>query len=260
MLIESTQNPKIKNLLLLQQKQKERRTQNLFVVEGIQENHWALASGFSAKEFFVCEPIFNNQLKLSAKTPITTISKAVFEKLAYRKTTGGILGLYETNSKTLNDLELKENPLILILDSIEKPGNLGAILRGAEAAGVDAIVLSNPLIDLYNPNVIRSSVGTAFLIPVIHSNPTEIKSWLNENKINSYATYLSDSSKSLYQFDYKKPTAFVFGTESTGLTEEWLDFCEKKIIIPMNGKIDSLNVSNACSICLFETMRQRITH
>jgi RNA methyltransferase, TrmH family len=152
MLIESTQNPKIKNLLLLQQKQKERRAQNLFVVEGIQENHWATTSGFTAKEFFVYSAIFRNEIKIPPGTSITNITKSVFEKLAYRKTTGGILGLYETTSITLHNLELKKNPLVLILDSIEKPGNLGAILRSAEAAGVDAVFLSNPLIDLYNPN------------------------------------------------------------------------------------------------------------
>ncbi len=258
MFIESLKNSKIKELLLLQQKQKERKIKNLFLVEGIQENRWAIDSFFTVQEFFVCETIFNNQLILPTDTKISFLSKPVFEKIAYRKTTGGIIGLYKTKALELENLELKKNPVIVILESLEKPGNLGAILRSAEACGVDAIILSDSLIDLYNPNVIRSSVGTAFLIPVVSSTKANIKAWLKQNKINSYATFLSNTSQSLYNFDYTEPTAFVFGTESTGLDKEWLDFCSHKIIIPMSGKIDSLNVSNACSICVFEAMRQRI--
>ena len=257
MLIESIKNNKIKNILLLQQKRKEREKQSQFLVEGIQENYWAIRSNFVPIEFFINETIFNNQISLPKKAKISFITNGIFEKVAYRKSTGGIIGLYETKKNHLTELKLNPNPIILVLESIEKPGNLGAILRSAEAAGVDAVFLSDSLVDLYNPNVIRSSVGTAFLVPVIGASCLEIQKWLLENHVNSYATYLNDSSQSLYNFDYKQPTAFIFGTESTGLTKKWLDFCTEKIIIPMNGKIDSLNVSNATSICVFEAMRQR---
>lgn len=257
MLIESLKNNSIKNIILLQQKRKEREWQNQFLVEGIQENYWAIESNFSANEFFICQKIFNNQISLPKNAKISFISNEVFEKVAYRKSTGGIIGLYKTKKNLLTELKLNPNPVILVLESIEKPGNLGAILRGAEAAGVDAVFLSDSLVDLYNPNVIRSSVGTVFLVPVISSTYLEIQKWLMKENVKSYATCLDASSQSLYHFDYKKSTAFVFGTESTGLTKKWLDFCSEKIIIPMNGKIDSLNVSNATSICVFEAMRQR---
>ncbi|MFA9290371.1 MAG: TrmH family RNA methyltransferase [Solirubrobacteraceae bacterium] len=258
MLIESLKNPKIKKLLLLEAKKKERKTQNLFVVEGLQENYWALEAGFLAKEFFIYPDIFQNKIKLPEDVLKNFISKTLFEKISYRETSGGIIGLYESKYITIDEIKfINTQPLIVVVDAIEKPGNLGAILRSAEASNVDAVILSDSLLDIYNSNVVRASVGALFLNQVVIETSEKVQSWLKKHQITSYATYLNNSSKSIYNFDLKKPTAFVFGTESTGLSESWLSFCDQKIIIPMSGKIDSLNVSNATTICLFEANRQR---
>lgn len=256
MRIESLQNPKIKNLQNLQQKSRLRKTQNLFVVEGLQENRLALEKGFRAKECFICPELFHD-LSLPDKTPINQISSGLFQKIAYRGTTGGIIGLYEPQSYDIDQLKKVKTPLIVILESVEKPGNLGAILRTCDGAGVDAVIVCDPLADFYNPNVIRSSVGTVFSVPNFILEKEEVVSFLQENNIEIVATFLNGETKLIYDIDFNQPLALVLGTESSGLSDFWKGNANHFAKIPMNGLVDSLNVSNAAAICIYEALRQR---
>lgn len=256
MQIESAQNPKIKNLLKLQEKSRERKKQELFVVEGIQEIQLALNSGFEAKEFFVCDAVFQNEIKLP-QTQINSISKSVFEKIAYRGTTGGIAGVFNIKQKRLSEIQLSENAFIVVLESVEKPGNLGAILRTCDGAGVDAIVVCDPLVDFFNPNVVRSSVGTIFTNQFASDSKENVINWLKSNQVQIISTYLRNDTKNLYDIDFRKKSAIVLGTENSGLTEDWLEHSDQLIKIPMRGKVDSLNVSNAAAICIYEAIRQK---
>jgi TrmH family RNA methyltransferase len=258
MLIESPQNPKIKNLLKLQQKSRERKLQALFVIEGIQENQLALDSGFVPNEIYICEPVWENAFDLS-EFKIQNVSSKVFEKIAYRNSTGGIIGIYHEKKQHLNELKLSESPLIIVLESVEKPGNLGAILRTCDGAGVDALIVCDPLADFFNPNVIRSSVGTVFTNQIFAETKENTINWLKKNDFQIVSTYLKKDTISLYEVDFTKKTAIVLGTENSGLTEDWAQNSDKLIKIPMNGKVDSLNVSNAAAICIYEAVRQRTT-
>lgn len=256
MQIESVQNPKIKNLLKLQEKSRERKKQGLFVVEGVQENRMAQESGFVAREFFICDSIFDGSVKLQ-QTTINLVTSSLFEKIAYREKTGGIIGIYETQNSGLENLKLSENPLIVVLESVEKPGNLGAILRSCDGAGADALIVCNPLTDFYNPNVIRSSVGTVFSCQIASGSKENVIEWLKSNRVQIISTYLNEKTQNLYDVNLTKGSAIVLGTENSGLTSEWAKHSDYLIKIPMNGQADSLNVSNAAAICIYEAVRQR---
>ena len=256
MQIESAQNPKIKNLLKLQEKSRERKKQGLFVVEGVQENRMAMESGFVPEEFFICENIFNEELELSCYKKYF-VSPALFGKIAYRESTGGILGIYKILNNSLEEIKLKENPLVVVLEAVEKPGNLGAVLRTCDGAAVDLLVVCDPLVDFFNPNVIRSSVGTIFTNQVVSAEKQEVLNWLKKNKIQIISTFLREETQSLYETDFKKSSAIILGTEAFGLTDFWAAHSDFLIKIPMNGKVDSLNVSNAAAVCIYEAVRQR---
>lgn len=256
MQIESVQNPKIKNLLKLQEKSRERKRQGLFVVEGIQENQLAINAGFVPEEFFVCENIFQNAVDLSGFKSFN-ISSVLFEKLAYRGTTGGVLGVFQMKQNELGEIKPKENALIVILEAVEKPGNLGAVLRTSDGAGVDLLLVCDPLVDFFNPNVIRSSVGTIFTNQIVSAEKEVALNWLKKNKIRVLSTFLREETKNLYQTDLTNSTAIVLGTEAFGLTDFWAENSDELIKIPMHGKVDSLNVSNAAAICIYEAVRQR---
>ncbi|HLV24180.1 MAG TPA: RNA methyltransferase [Moheibacter sp.] len=256
MQIESVQNPKIKNLLKLQEKSRERKKQRLFVVEGVQENQLAINAGFVPEEFFVCENIFQNAIDLSGFKS-SNISASLFEKLAYRDSTGGILGVFQVKQNQLEEIKLKENALIVVLESVEKPGNLGAVLRTCDGAGVDLLLVCDPLVDFFNPNVIRSSVGTVFTNKIVSAEKEVTLNWLKKNKIRTLSTFLRKETKNLYETDFTKSTAIVLGTEAVGLTDFWAENSDELIKIPMHGKVDSLNVSNAAAICIYEAVRQR---
>ena len=258
MQIESLQNPRIKNLLKLQEKSRERKSQNLFVVEGLQENELALKGGFDSVEFYICESIFQNQIQLN-DSKIFSISKNVFEKVAYRKSTGGIIGIYKTRSSKLEDLKLKEKSLLVVLEAVEKPGNLGAILRSCDGSATTAVIVCDPLVDFYNPNVIRSSVGTLFSNQIASASKEEVLNYLQSNQIQLVSTFLRDDTVSLYEADFNKSSAIILGTEAFGLSDFWAKNSDVLIKIPMLGQVDSLNVSNAAAICVYEALRQR-TH
>ncbi len=256
MQIESLQNPKIKNLQKLQEKSRERKKQGLFVVEGVQENQLALDADFDPVEFFICPSIFSHSFEIKASLQ-NEVSNSLFEKIAYRGTTGGIIGIYKIKTKELNEVRLPENSLIVVLESVEKPGNLGAVLRTCDGAGVGLVVVCDPLVDFFNPNVIRSSVGTVFTNQLVSTTKEELVSWLKKEKIQILSTFLKPNTKSLYEMDFSKSSAIVLGTEAFGLTEFWVENSDELIKIPMNGKVDSLNVSNAAAICIYEAVRQR---
>ena len=256
--ITSQQNPKIKNIIRLQQKSSERREQNLIVIEGLREVNLAIKGGFKIKSAFVCSEIAESDVieQFSVGADYFDISLNVYQKLAYRGSTEGIIVLAEPQYRTLTDLKLRDNPLIIVLESVEKPGNLGAILRTADAASVDAVIVCDPLTDIYNPNAIRSSVGCVFTNQVVACSSDEVIQWLQENDIKSFAAALT--AKDFYhETDLTGPTAIIMGTEADGLTEKWLKATDKQIIIPMSGEIDSLNVSTSTAILVFEAMRQR---
>jgi len=256
--ITSTQNPKIKSLLALE-KPRERRKQGLFVVEGRKEIALALEAGYKIGNLFFCEELISrdelNALAVGDKL-IIPVSRDVFDKIAIRENSGGVLAVAEQKVHRLEDVVLSEIPLILILESVEKPGNLGAILRTADAAGLDAVIICDPRTDFYNPNVIRSSVGCIFTKQVASATSEETLAWLKRHNITPYSTYLK-ASKPYYAVDFAKPSAIVMGTEATGLSDIWVTKDQNPIIIPMKGRIDSMNVSTAAAVVVFEARRQR---
>ncbi|SEA01991.1 RNA methyltransferase, TrmH family [Flavobacterium gillisiae] len=256
--ITSIQNPFIKSLVLLQEKAKNRKQTGTFLIEGKREISLALKGGYEIETILfypeICTEI--EAKKISNTTELIEINKDVFQKLAYRDTTEGILAIAKTKSQQLSDLKLSDNPLILIAEATEKPGNIGALLRTADAANLDAVIIANPKSDLYNPNVVRSSVGCLFTNQIATGTTAEIIAFLKEKKINFYCATLQNST-SYHTQDYTTPTALVVGTEATGLTQEWRDAATQNIIIPMQGEIDSMNVSVAAAILIFEAKRQR---
>ncbi len=260
MLITSLQNPAIKNIVKLS-KSKERREQQLFIIEGARELSLALHSDYQTQSVYVCREMFEKSkypdvLDSLSETTIFDISPQVFEKIAYRENSDGIVALAKPKSHTLKDLKLSENPFIIVLEKVEKPGNLGAILRTADAAAVDAVIVCDPQTDLYNPNVVRSSVGTIFTMQTAICTSTDAIEWLVDKNITTFAAELNAAE--FYQnIDFTQPSAIVMGSEAEGLTEVWLNNTKKRIKIPMRGKIDSLNVSVSTAVLAFEAMRQR---
>ncbi len=257
--ITSVQNPFIKSLVLLQEKAKARKQSGTFMIEGMREIELALKGNYEIDTIlFVPEIVSSKDLSKVVPNAIECIeiSKEVYQKLAYRDTTEGILAIAKVKSLQLSDLQLPENPLIVVLEAIEKPGNIGAMLRTCDAAHVDAVILANPKTDLYNPNIVRSSVGCLFTNQIVSTTTEEAIAFLIENKINFYSATLQNST-SYHSQDYTLPTALVVGTEATGLSQAWRDKATQNIIIPMQGEIDSMNVSVAAAILIFEAKRQR---
>lgn len=265
-LITSTQNPRIKDLVLLLEKSKERKRRGIFAVEGVREANNCIAGGFSAVSAFCCPNIISERelLKLQkalslGNKDITPVAPNVYQKIAYRGTTEGVVTLFKSRSRTLEDLQIEHisNPLVMVLEGVEKPGNLGAILRTADAAGVDGVILCDPLTDLYNPNLIRASMGGVFTLNIATATSGEAAQWLQQRSFKILTAQLQDS-KPYYDIDMKGATAIVFGTEADGLSDFWRKISNAKILIPMLGKLDSLNVSVSAAILCYEAVRQRI--
>lgn len=255
-MIESFQNPKIKNLIRLTTDNRFRKKQKVFIVEGQQENERALKFNFKAIEFFICEEIFNSYLP---NEKINLVSKEIYEKIAYRGTSEGIIGIYEEKENSLQDYQPSENASIIILEGIEKPGNLGAILRSCEAFGIEALIITDPKVDFYNPNVIRSSVGCIFGMNIFSSQNEELLSFLKENQFQIFTTLMSQDAQSIHEKDYTKKSAVLFGTEHSGLSNFWKGKGDN-VLVPMVGTIDSLNLSNAVAVTCYEILRQKISH
>lgn len=265
--ITSAQNPKIKDLLALQEKSKERRKKGLFVVEGRRELIHCIEAGFEPYTLFVCRDILTDKdmdAILGAieenfagmNCQIIEIPQHLYDKVAYRGGTEGVIAEMHCKEMTLDSLKLKKNPLLVVLESVEKPGNLGAVLRSADASGVDAVIVCDPLTDMYNPNLIRSSIGAIFTVPVATASSEDTIKWLKAKGIKIYTAQLQDSEW-YYDTDMRSGTAIVMGTEATGLTDVWRKAADAHIKIPMLGRLDSLNVSVSAAILMFEAVRQR---
>lgn len=261
-LITSIHNPKIKKLLALQQKSAERRREGLFVVEGQRELTHCLNAGWEVDSVFCCDSMTTDKMMESVactipeKTRIYKVTNEVYQKIAYRGTTEGIVAEIKEKKLSLAQLQLREQPLLMVVERVEKPGNLGAILRSADAAAADAVIVCDPLTDLYNPNLIRSSIGAIFTVPCVACSSEECIAFLKQNHIRILTAQLQDSHL-YYDTDMRQGVAIVMGTEATGLTECWRQAADAHIRIPMLGQLDSLNVSVSAAVLLYEAIRQR---
>lgn len=263
-LITSTQNAFIKELTQFKEKSRIRKKNGKFLLEGFREIELAQKGNYTIEKLLFCLDILTLEKLEKIKTSLPEyieyieVNKEVYQKITYRETTEGIVAVVASKNHHLNAIQFKrKKPLILIAEAPEKPGNIGALLRTADAANIDAVFIANPKTDLYNPNIIRSSVGCLFTTQIATGSTSEILAYLSKNNINSYAAALKEDSELYQQQNFKESCAIVVGTEATGLSDEWLNYATKKIIIPMNGKIDSMNVSVAASILIFEASRQR---
>ena len=261
-IITSTQNAKVKHVVALQQKSAQRRKEGLFVVEGRRELMHCLEAGYEIAECFVLDKLADiadlaplGSLE-SLGSLVSLVSPQVYEKMAYRGSTEGVIAVVRERQRSLEDLQLSASPLIIVLERVEKPGNLGAVLRSADAAKADAVIICDPLTDLYNPNLIRSSIGAIFSVPCVACSSEACITFLKAHGIQILTAQLQDSSL-YYDTDMLGGTAIVMGTESTGLTDVWRQAADAHIRIPMLGQLDSLNVSVSAAILLFEAVRQR---
>ncbi|MGI6243517.1 MAG: TrmH family RNA methyltransferase [Prevotella sp.] len=261
-MISSLQNPKLKKLVALQQKSSERRREGLFVVEGVRELIHCVRAGYDIEALFCCPEILStnpeapNLTAIAQHAPTFEVTRVVYERITYRGTTEGVVAEIKVKGKSLDDLQLPDNPLIVVLESVEKPGNLGAVLRSADAAKADAVIVCDSLTDLYNPNLIRSSIGAIFTVPTVACSSEECIAFLKKNHVKILTAQLQDSEL-YYNSDMRQGIAIVMGTESTGLTNIWRKAADAHIRIPMLGQLDSLNVSVSAAILMFEAVRQR---
>ena len=255
--ITSARNERIRQVLELQEKSRTRRALGLFVVEGRRELEHCLEAGYELDSVFWCPEILPElPQELIGDVPVSELTAELYGKIAYRGGTEGLVARVKSRPHTLDDLALKENPLIVVLESVEKPGNLGAVFRSADAAGADAVIICDPLTDLYNPNLIRSSIGGVFIVQSAVCDSASAISWLKARGMKILTAQLQDSSW-YYDVDMKGGTAIVIGTEATGLTEQWREAADAHIRIPMLGALDSLKASVSAAILLFEAVRQR---
>jgi TrmH family RNA methyltransferase len=291
--ITSPQNPRVKNAVRLREA-RHRREQGVILIDGVRELSRAIDAGVRMVEVFVCKSLcttpetqsllekFNLSSSPGKAFEILEVTPGVFEKLAFGDRAEGILGVAEMPKETLKEIRLlttlpsppapitswcppkgegriAANPLVVVLEGVEKPGNLGAVLRSADAAGVSALILADSRIELYNPNAIRASLGTIFTVPVCEAASDEILAWLRDNKIKIFAARV-DGSIPYTEADYRGPTAIVLGAEATGLTSAWTASDIAAVHLPMLGVADSLNVSATAAVLFYEALRQRTKH
>ncbi|MBR5638627.1 MAG: RNA methyltransferase [Muribaculaceae bacterium] len=256
--ISSTQNTRIKHLMALQQKTQLRRSEQRIVVEGARELQHCINAGFKVETVIFCPEIFDISILSNTKYKLLEVTPQVYEKIAYRGSTEGVMAIVEPRQLALTEIKLEDNPLIVVLEGVEKPGNIGAVLRSADAAQATAVIVCDPLTDLYNPNLIRSSIGAIFTVPCVACTSDECIRFLKDNNINILTAQLQDSEP-YYNTPMQGATAIVMGTEATGLTNVWREAATAHIRIPMQGQLDSLNVSVSSAILLFEAVRQRLT-
>jgi TrmH family RNA methyltransferase len=255
MKITSLQNPHIKHIVKLRERRMRDR-EGLMLVEGFYELKIALKSGLQPLSVFIAPELAGEKLPEGVNCEIVTVSRSVFEKMSYRENPDGWLAVFPVPTYTLGDLSLKMLPFLIIAESIEKPGNLGAILRTADAAGVDALIVCDPLTDLYNPNVVRASRGTVFTVPAVQTTNALALSWLRDHGIKIIAA--SPGAENSYDgIDLRQPVAIAVGTEDEGLSDFWLGNADTTVRIPMTGKVNSLNVSISTAIIAYEVVRQR---
>lgn len=262
MIISSPHNPRVKHALALRER-KQRKRDGLMVVEGYDEIGLALECGVRPRTLFYCRALFGRVdadalLGRVRKTEaeMVEVEARVFEKMAYRENPDGWLAVVPIPQHTLEDLKLSPVPFLVVVEAVEKPGNLGAILRSADAAGCDAVILCDPTADIGNPNVVRSSRGTVFSMPVAVATSEEALNWSRAQGIRVVAA-TPDASALYTQVDLRGPAVIAFGTERQGLSDVWRQGADVKARIPMRGRVRSLNVASATALFLFEVLRQR---
>lgn len=260
--ITSLHNPHVKSAVKLRDR-RHREKQHRMLIDGARELGRAIRAGVRLVEVFICEPLCQGDecreamaLLPKSGVGIFHVTEPVFGKLAFGERAEGVLGVAVTPSATLTDLKLAERPLVAVLEGVEKPGNLGAVFRSADGAGLSALVAADPRTDLYNPNAIRASLGTIFSVPVAAASTAETLAWLREQKLTIYAARV-DGSVLYTEVDYRRPAAIVLGSEAEGLTAAWSGEGIVPIRLPMLGAADSLNVSATAAILFYEALRQR---
>lgn len=260
-IISSLQNPLVKNVLLLTEKPRARKDQNRIVIEGRREIGLAISGGFTITDLIYAPDLVTvperDQLTAGSNNiQLVEVTTEVFNRMAYREDSGGLIALAEPRRLQLTDLKLRKNPLLLVLETVEKPGNLGALLRTADAANLDAVIICDPQTDIYNPNAIRSGIGCVFTMPVVTADSVDTIAWMRKTGIKIFGTALT--AKGFYhKTDFNQPAAIVMGSEAFGLSSTWLEGADELVKIPMMGKIDSMNVSASAAVVIFEAMRQR---
>lgn len=263
-ILSSHRNPKIQDLKLISEKSKYRREKGVFIAEGKKEVERALKSGFQIAELYICPEIFQDESaggnedisKLISGSKQYHITKEIYSKVAYREGTEGIIAIFKSREIKLHNIKLSQKPLVIVLESVEKPGNLGAVIRTADAVNADAVIVCDPLTDLFNPNIIRSSIGGIFSVQVCAATSEETYKWLVNNNISIFTAQLQDASQ-YHEQDMRNGMAIVMGTESAGLSGFWRERADKRIKIPMMGLLDSLNVSVSTAVICYEALRQR---
>jgi TrmH family RNA methyltransferase len=253
--ITSLQNPKVKQIVRLRDDKKTRKAEGLMLVEGHDEIQLALSAGHKPQTLLSSPELASSQINGFAAETLT-VSRKVFEKISYRENPDGWLAIFPLPHTTFDDLKLGKTPFVIVAESVEKPGNLGAILRTADAAHIDALLLCDPRVDLWNPNVVRASRGALFSVPVIETENASALEWLKKNGIRILAATPA-ANVDYTDVDLREPIAVAVGTEDEGLTDFWLSNAEVKVKIPMMGKVNSLNVSVSAALIVYEAVRQR---
>jgi RNA methyltransferase, TrmH family len=255
--ITSLQNPRVKYIVRLRDDRRQRRQDGLMLVEGYDEIQLALSAGHRPRTILSAAELVSRQIRVDdLDAEWISVSRAVFEKMSYRENPDGWLAVFPIPRISLGDLKLRETPLVIVAESVEKPGNLGAILRTADAAAVDALLVCDPRVDLWNPNVVRASRGAAFSVATVECDNASALDWLQQRAIRILAATPS-ANEVFFDIDLRQPVAIAVGTEDEGLSDFWLSHADVKIKIPMAGRLNSLNVSVSTALIVYEAVRQR---
>ena len=254
--ISSIENKRLKDLIKLSKKSKFRNKTNLFIVEGLKEINASIENNYEIKSLFYDPTIIElKNINIPINTEVIEVSKNIYKKISFRSSTEGIIAVTKRKNYSKEKIKINNKKVVLILDGIEKPGNIGAILRTSQASNVDTIIITNKKCDIHNPNVIRSSVGSFFKTKIICMENNEALEFLKKNKFKIYASSFS-TDKIYSNENYNFPIALVFGSENEGISKFWKENSDIKIKIPMENDIESLNVSVSCAIILYEINRQ----
>lgn len=259
--IRSTQNELIRTIVQLREKSRTRKRWSLCLAEGRREVSRAISSGYRLEQLLICPPLLGTPeeslVGLISKGPTAHVPPELYQKIALRGTTEGVLAVLHTPNHSLEDFQPRgECPLILVAESPEKPGNLGALFRTADAAGLDGVLLAETQTDIYSPQCIRSSLGAVFAQRIALGSNLEIRDFLRSQSIRVVCAALS-ASVPYHEVDFREPTAIVLGAEDKGLSPFWLESSDLNVIIPMKGMVDSLNLSVSAAVLIFEALRQR---
>ena len=263
--LASPTNPRIKAVARLRDR-RERDSTGLTVVDGAREVRRALDSGVEVVEAFVCEPLLAGEdaraaldILATAHIPVTTTTETAFAKIAFGDRAEGLLAVVRAPSRRLDDLALPDDPLLIVVEGVEKPGNVGAVLRSADGAGADALIAASPRTDLVNPNAIRASAGTIFSIPVAEAATPDVQAWLRGRDVRIVAAHV-EAERLYTDADLTGSIALALGSETDGLTDAWDATDIESVRLPMHGVADSLNVSVSAAVLLYEARRQRDRH